>query len=249
MSRNNLAAAYLDAGRTAEAITLQQATLKLRESKLGPDHPDTLISRRYLARAYRAAGQLDRAVALLEQALPGFRKLGPDHFSTLRTEQLLADAYESLDRLAEAEALRRDALARRRKAVPPNSPLLTGDLAALGQNLLNQSRWSEAEPLLRKALAIREKATPDDWTRYDAMSLLGGSLLGQGRYAEAEPLVVAGYEGLKARSTRIVVPERSRLREAAERVVRLYEDWGQPEKAALWKDKLGMPDLPADARP
>jgi hypothetical protein len=29
-------------------------------------------------------------------------------------------------------------------------------------------------------------------------------------------------------------------------VVRLYEDWGKAERAAMWKAKLGMPDLPAD---
>jgi hypothetical protein len=56
---------------------------------------------------------------------------------------------------------------------------------------------------------------------------------------------------MKAREARIVVPDRARLREAAERVVRLYEDWGKPEQAAAWKAKLGMPDLPAEvfARP
>ena len=45
--------------------------------------------------------------------------------------------------------------------------------------------------------------------------------------------------------------DRFRLREAAERVVRLYEGWGKAERAAMWKAKLGMPDLPADvfARP
>jgi hypothetical protein len=78
------------------------------------------------------------------------------------------------------------------------------------------------------------------------MSLLGRSLLGQGRYAEAEPLVVQGYEGMKARESRIEVPERFRLREAAERVVRFYENWGKAEQATAWKAKLGMPDLPAD---
>jgi tetratricopeptide (TPR) repeat protein len=251
-SRNNLANAYLDAGRTAEAIALHQATLKLRESKLGPDHPHTLQSRGNLAKAYRAVGQLDRAVALLEQALQGFRaKVGPDHPYTLTTEQLLAEADESLDRWAEAEALRRDVFARRRRITQPDSPLLANDLAPLGRNLLRQSRWSEAEPLLREALAIRAKAAPEDWARYDAMSLLGGSLLGQGRHAEAEPLVVAGYEGMKAREVRIAVPARPRLREAAERVIRLYEAWGKPDQAAMWKTKLGMPDLPADvfARP
>jgi hypothetical protein len=83
------------------------------------------------------------------------------------------------------------------------------------------------------------------------MSLLGGSLLGQGRHGEAEPLVVAGYEGMKARKPRIAVAEQFRLREAAERVVRLYEQWSEPDQAAAWKAKLGMPDLPADvfARP
>jgi hypothetical protein len=106
-------------------------------------------------------------------------------------------------------------------------------------------------PLVREAVAIVEKATPDDWEHSDTLSLLGGSLLGQGRHAEAEPLVVAGYEGMRARAARIPVPKRSRLLEAAERVVRLYEEWSKPEQAATWKTKLGMPDLPADvfARP
>jgi hypothetical protein len=83
------------------------------------------------------------------------------------------------------------------------------------------------------------------------MSLLGGALSGQGRHAEAEPLVVPCYEGMKAREVRMPVPDRYRLREAAERVIRLYEAWGKPEQAARWKAKLGMPDLPTDvfARP
>src|SRR5262249_21194918 len=125
------------------------------------------------------------------------------------------------------------------------------DLALLTRNLLIQSQWSAAEPLLREALTLREKATPDDGTRYDAMSLLGGALLGEGRYAEAEPLVVPGYAGLKARESRIVAPTRFHVREAAVRVTRLYEAWGKSEQAAVWKVKLGMPDLPADvfARP
>jgi eukaryotic-like serine/threonine-protein kinase len=80
---------------------------------------------------------------------------------------------------------------------------------------------------------------------------LGGSLLGQGKCAEAEPLVVQGYEMMKARESRISVPARFCLREAAERVVRLYENWGKPEQARARKAILGLPDLPVDvlARP
>jgi hypothetical protein len=29
-------------------------------------------------------------------------------------------------------------------------------------------------------------------------------------------------------------------------VVQLYESWGRPEKAAVWKAKLGLTDLPND---
>jgi tetratricopeptide (TPR) repeat protein len=177
--------------------------------------------------------------------------LGADHPDTLFVRDHLADVYESLRRWAEAESLYRDALARRREAGEPDRSLLADDLAALGRILLMQARWSEAEPLLRESLAIRESVMADDWRRYEAMSLLGGAMLGQGQYAEAEPLFVRGYEGMKARESWIVSPARSRLREAAERVIQLYEVWGQPEKAAAWKAKLGMPDLPADvfARP
>jgi hypothetical protein len=56
---------------------------------------------------------------------------------------------------------------------------------------------------------------------------------------------------MKAREDRIAVLERFRLREAAERVIRLNEEWNKPEQATAWKAKLGMPDLPAEvfARP
>ncbi len=178
-------------------------------------------------------------------------KLGRADAHTLACRSGLAAAYEQVGRRSDAERLYEEVLARRRKAVRPDSPLLAADLAALGHHLLVRSRWSEAEPLLREALTIREKATPDEWGRYDAMSLLGVALLGQGRHANAEPLLVDGYEGMEARAARIPVPERSRLREAAERVIHLYAAWGRPDRAADWKTRVGLPDLPTEvfARP
>jgi eukaryotic-like serine/threonine-protein kinase len=244
--RANLANTYQDAGRIAEAIELDETTIKLREAKLRPDHPDTLVSRNNLANSYMIAGRLSKSISLLEPTSEMFvAKLGPDHPYALGTRNNLARAYESIGRWAEAETLRRDTLSRRRKTSKPDSPLLALDLDSFGGYLLGQSRWSEAELLLRESLAIRQKATPD-WRRYHAMSLLGGALLGQSRYPEAEPLIVPGYEGMKDLEARIRFRERSSLREAAERVVHLYEAWSKPEQAAAWKAKLGMPDLAAD---
>ena len=90
-SRNNLAAAYWSAGRTAEAIAMHEATLKAQETKLGPDHPDTLTSRNNLAEAYHAAGRTTEAIPLLEATLKAQEtKLGPDHPDTLTSRNNLA---------------------------------------------------------------------------------------------------------------------------------------------------------------
>ena len=132
--------------------------------------------------------------------------------------------------MGRSRVLLRESLARRRKTQKADSPLLGGDLAELGGNLLHQENGWDAAPLLRESLAIRAKAVPDDWSRFDTMSQLGGSLLGEKKYLEAEPLVVAGYEGIKVREAKILAASRRRVAEAAVRVVRLYERWDKPEK-------------------
>jgi tetratricopeptide (TPR) repeat protein len=219
----------------------------LREGKLGPQHPDTLMSRDNLAYAYFSAGRPSEAISLLKQTLPVWEAtLGADHADTLECRISLASAYEALGRWSDAEGLYRDTLARRRRVVKPDDPLLADDLCALGHHLMRLSRWSEAEPPLREAQLIRQKATPHAWQCYEATSLLGGVLLGQGRYAEAERLVVEGYQRMKDHEAGIYAPDRFRLREAAERVVRLYQAWNKPDQAAAWKANLGMPDLPAE---
>jgi hypothetical protein len=48
-ARNNLALSYHSAGRTADAIALQEPVLADLERLLGPEHPDTLTARSNLA--------------------------------------------------------------------------------------------------------------------------------------------------------------------------------------------------------
>ncbi len=247
MSRANLAALFEAVGRQSEAIALQEASLNLMQSKLGADHPVTLASRQNLANAYRITGRQSEAIALLDATLKLMdAKLGPDHPYTLETRANLAKAYESVGRRSDAERLLRGVLARRRETVKSDSPLLASDLAQLGEILLNRENWTEAEPLLREALTIRERATPDNWEYYDAMSLLGAARMGRGGYAQAERPAVDGYEGMKAREARIPAPYRSRVLEAAMRMVQLYEAWNKPVEAAALRIKLGLHDLPAD---
>ena len=86
--------------------------------------------------------------------------------------------------------------------------------------------------MLTEALSIREeKFPPDDWGRFATESMLGEALAGQGKYESAEPLLLHGYEGMKDNPAAIAL----RKREALDRIVRLYESWGKPEKLAAWR--------------
>jgi tetratricopeptide (TPR) repeat protein len=123
-SRQNLAAACRAAGRAGEAaayepktpapeaaappeqppagqgaVALYEQVLADRERELGPDHPDTLNSRKLVAAAYQAAGRTDEAIALYQQVLADReRVLGPDHPDTLATSDSLAAACRAAGR-------------------------------------------------------------------------------------------------------------------------------------------------------
>jgi tetratricopeptide (TPR) repeat protein len=241
-----LASTYQSVGRYAEAIPLYRRVLERREATLGPVHPETLASRRYLGNVYRESGHWTEALALYRGAVERYAAaLGPGHPEALEHRRNLAEAYEQLGRRVEAEPLLRENVVWRRKTRDHGGGL-PDDLTSLGLNLVVQAKWSDAESVWRECLAIREQSAPDDWSRFAAIDQLGGALLGQGKYAEAEPLILAGYEGLKARSAAIPASAGPWLSAAAIRVVRLYEAWGRSEHAARWRSRVGLADLPAD---
>src|SRR5262249_28735444 len=119
-------------------------------------------------------------------------------------------------------------------------------LSLLGGTLLKQQKYAEAEPPLRESQTIYERVQPDIWRTFQTKSMLGESFLGQKKYAEAEPLLLAGYEGMKRREQTMPPDRNTTLAEAIERLVRLYELTGKPEKAAVWRARLGLTDLPDD---
>jgi eukaryotic-like serine/threonine-protein kinase len=238
-SRSNLAVAYWSAGRTAEAIHLHEQTLKQREAKLGPDHPDTLQSRNSLAASYWHAGKLDRSIPLFEDNLRRQKAtLGPDHLATLMALANLGVNYRDAGRTPDAIALLEEALSRGRK-LPGGLPhSLNWTFDALAEAYDRAGQFAKAESLLRDCLKSREAEQPDDWMTFSAQSLLGGALLGQKKYADAEPLLLRGYEGMKQREAKIPAPSKSRLTQALERLVQLYEATGKKDQADRWRKQL-----------
>ncbi len=122
-SRNSLAAAYLAAGRVADAIPLFEQILAGRERLLGPDHSDTLTSRNNLASAYQDADRAAEAIPLFEQTLAAReRLLGVGHPRTLSSRSNLAAAYRAGGRFAEALSLLEQTLADRERVLGPEHP-------------------------------------------------------------------------------------------------------------------------------
>jgi hypothetical protein len=249
-TRDNLAGLYYAQGKYDRAEKLFLDVIRGRSARLGADHPDTLRSKYNLAGLYIEQGKYDRAAPLSRDAIEGTRqKLGIAHKRTQQCARQLVECYEKMGQPAQGEPLLRELADFWKQKAGADSPRYAFELAALGLNLLAQQKFADAEPLLRDSLAIRVKTQPDFWTTFNNQSQLGGSLLGQQKYADAEPLLVQGYEGMKQRETKIPASSKTRLAEALERLVRLYDETGQKDKANEWRKKLERRSSPSNRRP
>jgi len=238
MTMCNLAAIYLEEGKYPQAEELQSQALEIARRTLGPEHPLTLTFMGDLASEYGLDSKYAQAEALFNQTLEILRRVrGSEHPSTLIHTADFASIYQREGKYELAETYAALALKGRRHALGSEHPDTLASEADLALAYVSQGKFAEAEPLARDALEAGKKIQPDDWQRYRAASLLGASLAGQKKYAEAEPLLLEGYQGMLARKDRIGIPERYHLDRAHDWVIRLYQAWGKPQKAAAWRAK------------
>jgi eukaryotic-like serine/threonine-protein kinase len=244
MIMDSLAGMYRAFGRTADAIPLVERVRDVRVMTLGSYHPYTIHTLENLALAYQSDGQADRALTTFLQAAAGLEKLEFVHAEAGLIVGSLCDSLEDRERFDEADVWRRKWLSAAKQRDGQDSAAYAEKLAEQGENMLRNQRHKSAEPILRECVAIIENKDPEAWTIFHAQSLLGDSLLGQEKYALAEPLLLQAYEGLKVRAEQIPrLHSRHRVAEAGGRIVRLYEAWGRPEKAAEWRSKLTEPSM------
>jgi RNA polymerase sigma factor (sigma-70 family) len=162
-SRNSLAAAYLAAGRVAEAIPLFEQILAVRQRMLGPDDPETLTSQNNLASAYQDAGRVAEAIRLYEPNLEvRERLLGPDHPSTLNSLGNLAAAYLGVGRAAEAIPLLERTLADRERVLGPDHLDTQTSRKNLAKAYQDAGRPADAIPLLERTPPDRKRVLPSD---------------------------------------------------------------------------------------
>ncbi len=235
-SINNLIGAYQTAGKLDLTIAQKEQRLERIKANLGPSHLFTLSCMNTLAMAYWAAGQRERALPLFGETLQLLKaNLGTENPNTHACMDNLAFAYEQTGAFAKAEPLRQELLAAYRKKPRPDRAQIADAQVKLGSTQLHQQKFADAEATLRQGYAQFLKLQPRGWNTFNTQSLLGAALLGQKKYADAEPLLLDGYHGMKARAAQIPAAARSRLVEAAERLVALYDAWDRPEAATQWR--------------
>lgn len=229
--QHDLALIVFGSGRSAEATALMRQAYEGRRRSLGPEHPDTLRSMGVLGSLLTDAGELDESEVLCRRSLEARRRvLGADHLETLWSEWYLGGLLDRKGDYAEAETVLRHCLEASQRLRGLNHPDTLDYLSALGAVLCHAGRAAEAEPLLRECLERSARVRPSgSWRTAQARCRLGECLAAQGQHAEAETQLLAGYEELARGS-----PARP-LADAAEQLAALYDTWGKPEQAAVWK--------------
>jgi C-terminal peptidase prc len=181
---------YLSQGRYPQAEPLLRRALTIRETVLGPAHPDVAqslyfvaLALHYQARYADAESLLRRALEIREQAL---RSDHPDVANSLNN---LATVLYYQGRYAEADPLHRRALAIREKALGPDHPDVAESLNNLGELYRAQRRYTDGEPFYRRALVILERALgPEHPNVAKSLTNLAIVVQSQSREAEAETL-------------------------------------------------------------
>jgi tetratricopeptide (TPR) repeat protein len=224
---------------SGKEVTLREAVnaAEPKVAKMFADRPLVEASvRQVLGAAFLDLGETEHVIQQYERALAlREAELGPDHPATGENRNQLAVAYRRAGRIDDASRLFQQ---------DPLSSSYAASLTIQGAALLAEGKPAEAELKLRGSLAVRQKIQPDDWTTFDAQALLGAALLDQKEYAQAEPLLLSGYEGMKRRQAKIPAQDRYHLTRTLERLVRLYEEWGKPDKAEHWRKEWEAADHP-----
>jgi len=211
-------------GDYSRAETICREALTIRESLLGPNHPEVAESLEALAMIYYDEARFGEAEKLLQRAIKIDEKvLGSRNSKTASKVHDLAIVLNDEGKYPEAETLYRRALAVREETLSSGASELGESYNDLATLYDDEGEYPEAEPLYLKALAIREKADgAESWQVAETLDNLAMLYDAEGRYTEGIPLeqrAIAIYQ-------KALGPEHPKLAAINVDLAELYEDEG-----------------------
>jgi serine/threonine protein kinase/tetratricopeptide (TPR) repeat protein/DNA-binding CsgD family transcriptional regulator len=185
----NQAGWYLrERGLYGQAEPLLHSALAIRETTLGPEHPDTATTLDSLALTYHYQGKYSQAEPLYEQALAiREQSLGPEHPDIATTLYNLTWLYQNRGQYSQTEPLLKRALTICEHTLGAEHPSTADILSDLGIIYTYQGQYKQAEPFFQRALAIYDHAYGQEHPdTASALQNLAWLYQHQGHYQRAE---------------------------------------------------------------
>jgi len=163
-------------GRPAEMAAYDQRAYDASVRCHGPEDPETLRLRTYWATAVIDEGDAAKALPVLEESLPVWRKAFPSNSFYLYDEfYALARAYLQVGRYKDAETFGREALGLMSPQRPATDWTIGTSHSLIGQALAGEGRYDDAVHELELAESIYV-ANPDSTSHAASIAKLRGYL-------------------------------------------------------------------------
>lgn len=178
-------------GLHADALSILETSLQLRESTLGPEHEQTLETLNYLGSLLSIMAKHQEGVVLLERVYEvRNRVLGAEHPLTLQTATSLGGVYRRMGRHDEARQLWTQTLGIQRKVLGPDDAATIRTLNNIGVLHAVEWRLEEAEACWREVVERRRRTLGEDDPVYlGSLQNLGMLLKELGKFDEARGLI------------------------------------------------------------
>jgi tetratricopeptide (TPR) repeat protein len=221
-------------GRVEEAEPLHRRALDVRTELLGADHPMIAVSYANLAtnlimreRYAEAETAARRSVAICLGAH------GDLHPRTSTAMRCLGSVLFEQDKYDSAGAWLKRSIGIQEQIFEPGHPGLNHTRELLATLMIDTGREDEAEPMLIAAAdAIAGSLPEEHWRHAGVKCRLAWCYAAQGKDKEAGDLLS------KTRAAIIALPNAASRIHFCERNARLYESWGMPEEAAVYREAL-----------
>ncbi|KIW89559.1 uncharacterized protein Z519_09715 [Cladophialophora bantiana CBS 173.52] len=150
-------------GRGLDEISVRQLCYDMSEQVYGTDHMETLAVKRYLAKAFWAAGDLTQAATLEREVLEKMTAiLGNEDTRTLEVINDLALSLQALGDPKGAASLLRELLERRTKLHGNSHPDTLQAMNNLASILIDAGALTEAVAIATQALDLRKQVLGEE---------------------------------------------------------------------------------------
>lgn len=273
VAMQNLGVSYSESTpeNRARALRLREEVMEIGRKVFGPTHPQMHNAIQNLASSYADFGKYRDAERLLIEGLEAMRRMGTNspRSVTYYLSELADLQGRYLKNYAASYNLYQELLQERRRRYSPAHDEYeekvikpSADMAAMlatwawaePTNRVSRTRAHESERLMLEALEIRlQRTNATPWKTSEWKSRLGSAVLSiavtdpdltsearDRKMMEAEDLLLKGNQEVQASPA----ADRQYKRDTLERLVHLYESWGQPDKAANFRTQLKAFDPP-----